>query len=459
VLVMVCLALATLATLRTDDALWLLRVGTDLLKDGVLPATNRYSFTAPDFPWQTHEWLSEVLLALADRVGGEPLLFVLGLGGVWLSVLLVARGAQLQNGSTRAAVLAAIVVTPFIASAGMMLRPYLVGRVLLVIVLGLAPVTASWRRALGMAALFSLWANLHGSFGLGAGVLIVNALVASATERRGAVADLLAAFLGACLTPLGLSGALFPLRYLTMMGQQHSVLDTIVEWQPVGTGPGLVWWLIGTALLAGSLAFSKRPMRERMRDGVIAAAFATLALRAVRGLPDLGVMAAFVAGRHLRVPGPESRLRTWRPAVALAVVLVTAVAVDPVRNALGFDRYLAVRERVHPTPALDDLRRLPHPPRRLFSILDWGGAVLAQQFPTTRVFIDARNDCYPLEVFERHRRILEAGPDALSLLQAAQVDGVLLPPEEPLLTLLQARGWSTAHADDAAVLLTRRVVP
>ncbi len=456
---LLCLTLAALATLRTDDALWLIRVGNDLLAEGVLPTTNRYSFTAPDFPWQTHEWLSEVLLALANRVGGEPLLFALGLGGVWLSVVLVARTAQLKNGSPRAAVLAAFVATPFIASAGMMLRPYLVGRVLLVIVLGLGSVAASWRRALGLAALFSLWANLHGSFGLGAGVLIVNALVAPASERRGALADLFAALVGASLTPLGVAGALFPLRYLTMMGQRHSVLDTIVEWQPVGTGPGLGWWVMGVGLIAASLAFSKRPPRERVRDALIAAAFAALALRAVRGLPDLGVMAAFVAGTHLRAPGPVSALRSSRPALALGVILFLAVTVTPVRNALGFERYLSVRERVHPTAALTALEHLPHPPARLFSTLGWGGAVLAQQFPATRVFIDARNDCYPLEVFERHQRLLEAGPEALSMLGAEKVDGVLLPPDEPLLPLLQASGWQTAHADGEAVLLTSGVVP
>jgi hypothetical protein len=455
VLVMLCVALATLATLRTDDALWLIRVGRDLLAEGVLPSTNRYSFTAPDFPWQTHEWLSEVVLALADRIGGEPLLFTLGLGGVWLCVLLVARAAQRDTGSARAAMLAAIIVTPFIASAGMMLRPYLVGRVLLAVLLGAEPAVASWRRALGIAALFSLWANLHGSFGVGIGVLGVSALFAANTERRAAMVDVLAAGVGASLTPLGLSGALFPFRYLTMMGAQHSVLDTIVEWQPVTPGPGLVLWLAGTLVIVVTLVFSKRPGRERARDAVVALALAALAVRAVRGLPDLGVVAAVFAGRHLRAPGAPVPFRFWRPALALGLTLALGLALAPVRRGLGFERYLAARERLHPTAALEALAALPRTPQRVFSTLGWGGAVLAQQFPRSRVFIDARNDCYPLEVFERHQRILEAGEDVVELLDAAKVDALLLPADEALLPVLERRGWTIAHEDSAAVLLTR----
>ena len=55
----------------SDPDLWIhLLSGRELLAHGVLPLTNIYSYSAPNFRWLHHEWLSEVIMsALFDHYG------------------------------------------------------------------------------------------------------------------------------------------------------------------------------------------------------------------------------------------------------------------------------------------------------------------------------------------------------------------------------------------------------
>ena len=53
-----------------DPDLWgHVRFGTDILKSGRIATLDPYSFTQ-DVPWTNHEWLSELVFAIAYRAGG-----------------------------------------------------------------------------------------------------------------------------------------------------------------------------------------------------------------------------------------------------------------------------------------------------------------------------------------------------------------------------------------------------
>ena len=64
-------AVVAIAITRADVDLWgHVLFGLDSLRDLRLEAADPYSFTS-DRPWVNHEWLSEVILALAWRSGGS----------------------------------------------------------------------------------------------------------------------------------------------------------------------------------------------------------------------------------------------------------------------------------------------------------------------------------------------------------------------------------------------------
>src|SRR5258708_33859545 len=55
--------------LQDGDTFWHVRVGTWILDNAQLPTVDIFSYTALGHPWIATDWLSEVLLATAYRLG------------------------------------------------------------------------------------------------------------------------------------------------------------------------------------------------------------------------------------------------------------------------------------------------------------------------------------------------------------------------------------------------------
>ena len=92
-----------LVPLPAVDLAYQVRAGDEILRTGVIPAVDTYTFTVAGTPWTDQQWLAQVLLALGFRAGGWELLVVLRAALVSLSIgLLVAtamaRGARAADG-------------------------------------------------------------------------------------------------------------------------------------------------------------------------------------------------------------------------------------------------------------------------------------------------------------------------------------------------------------------------
>ncbi len=148
-----------------DPDLWgHLRFGLDLARDGRLTSIDPYSFTQ-DKPWVNHEWLSELLFAIAYGAGGVVGLLLLKTAILAVSVALlvsITRGVRDE------------------------LRWWLVA----IAIFGIGPISAAFRphlwTILGLALLlrilftqrgiwwlpviFAVWANMHGGWIVGAAV-------------------------------------------------------------------------------------------------------------------------------------------------------------------------------------------------------------------------------------------------------------------------------------------------
>lgn len=453
IVALVCILLALACTLRVDDLFWLVRVGQDIVREHHLPTLNRYSFTAPDATWQTHEWLSEVMFYGVHAVGGAAALFAVGLALCWAPIAIVAVGLSRRTQRFAPAVLGTLLVAIETGAAGMMLRPYLIGRVFLALTLTHRPHAKPARAALVSLVAFALWANFHGSFAYGLVVLAIRAVFAERSDRRAWVSALLGGGVGSICTPLGISGVIAPLLYLATLSRSGTTFLSIVrEWQPIQPGgDGWVLWLVPVLAGAVALALSKNRGRQRLGDAVLLFAFAVLALRARRGLPDLGLVAGVVVGTHVAL-GRAGEIRMRWTALPLAALVLAALILLPVRRALGFDRFLAAHARAEPAGALGYLGSSNAPPVRLFNEFDWGGALLATLYPRTQVFIDQRNDCYPTSVFADYVTAMRGGAEGLAVLRAWKVDGALLSRSRPLADDLTRAGWQVGYQDAQAIL-------
>jgi hypothetical protein len=108
-------------------------------------------------------------------------------------------------------------------------------------------------------------------------------------------------------------------------------------------------------------------------------------------------------------------------------------------------------------PAALVARLAAQPAGRLFHHLDWGGAIIHGAWPGQRVFIDARNDCYPAAVWADYLRVHRLEDGWRETLDRWRIEAVAYPRGSALAAALAADGaWREAWGDAGAVLLVRR---
>ena len=333
-----------------------------------IPRADPFTFSVPGKPWVAHEWLSEILLALAYKAGGFVGVALLTGAAAGFAVFVVARAvARDLGGPALAAVgaLAALLVAP-----SLLARPHILA----------LPVFALWTQALfsagdrappaALALLMTLWANLHGGFAVGLALIppiAVEAVLATPAGGRAALARDwaifgLAALAGALINPFGLEGLLFPVRLLDL----HA-LSRIGEWGPESFAhpnalEAVILGLIGVALtrplrlpairlalLLGLLHLSLAHARHEMLLAVIAPMLLAKPLAEAVGAPgaavrfDLraaGLVAAAlaIAGARLFLPPPA--LPAYASTQAALSALPPAARAEPGLNGYAFGGYL-----------------------------------------------------------------------------------------------------------------------
>src|SRR5437762_227920 len=82
-----CSLLISLNNLDPDFG-WHLKSGEYIIDHGI-PTHDIFSYTAPDFPWINHEWLSDVATATLYRIGGFILVAIF-FSILWALAFLVA---------------------------------------------------------------------------------------------------------------------------------------------------------------------------------------------------------------------------------------------------------------------------------------------------------------------------------------------------------------------------------
>ena len=463
----VLLAITVAKGVQDPDYFWHVTTGELIATTGQVPSSDPFSFTWQGQPWTPHEWLSELLIyRLVEAVGSVGALFVFGIfPGLILGVLaavLAARGVRTLPIAV-ASCLAALVLVPYVT-----LRPQAISWLLTAILIGglleLRP--EHRRRSLLLVPFFLLWANLHGLYVIGLGILAVYVVFTLAGRTpmapagRWVVAAAVGAVLASMATPAGPIGVLYPLRYIDA-GDWG--LTNIQEWQsPNFHEPAHL------ALLALILAVAANGGRATpgwlVALSYIGVAMSLLALRnaplaAVMALPTLamGLDARLPERRAPRSRGmPASRQlarRIIEIGVAAVVVAGAALVVVPRSPAQAIQTELQER---FPIAAVDRLERID-PDARVLAQYGWGGYVIWRLHDRGgRVFVDGRNDMYDERILDDYSAIRAADPGWERLVERYGVEAILLPPDVTLVRgPAQSAGWCEAYRDERQVLLLR----
>lgn len=454
---------------RDPDFFWHLTTGQLIAETGRVPTVDPFSFTWAGQPWTLHEWLSELLIyLLVDGVGRIGALIIFGLLPAAivaiLSVMLARQGVRVLAFGVPA-VLTGLVITPYVT-----LRPQAISWLLLAVLLWALMEMRPDRpmRFLLLIPLFILWANLHGVYVIGLGVVATYTLFTllgrtpMSPAWRWVVVGAVGCLLASMVTPAGPAGILYPLRYVD--GGDWG-LANIQEWQSPDFHEPAHLALLGLIVAVGLNAGRNTPGWLVMLSWV-GIAMSLIALRnapiaAVLCLPTLALgMEARLRDRAAKRP---SR-RTRRPRQALgrrlielgaATVIVMgslAVLVPPILGS-GIDRNV---EANFPVAAVDLLLDVD-PDARVLADYGWGGYVINRMYPTGgRVFVDGRNDMYDQAILEDYDAVKDADPGWEAITDRYDVDALLL---SPLTTVTrgpaEAAGWCEAYRDETQVLYLR----
>ncbi len=445
--------LALLGVQRTpDDAFWQIVYGQAILS-GHLPARDAFSWTAAGRPLIVTEWLYDAVLAEASRLSGWA---------VWLLAFgcLAALGGtclRLFAARTRDRALAAILALAALAVAAPFATPL--------------PQLASYALWAGMWAvlerarlrgprvlwlapvLAAVWANVHGTYPLAWGLLLVDTLLSRLPlghtrlaaphhpgTRRWLPAVTALSALATLLTPYGwrLYGRVWAL------GTNPFHLAHIAEFQSPDFHTLYGSAVLGPFLLAVLAAVVLGRRRGPARAVVVGLACLAGTLWAVRLAPYGTIPLGLLAASALRARRPRPAPRAW------PLVLVT----------LAIPLALLVRR---PPPAWPVTAGWPtgaaafvatHLQGRGFNTYAEGSFLLWRWRGDPPVYIDSRGDLYMgTGVLARYVALttLQVAPGPV--LAAGGVRWALLPHGQPLAKVLRLEGWRQAYRGPAAIVL------
>ncbi len=445
------------------DMWWHIKTGQTILATHHWPTVDPYSFTAHGQPWMAFEWLGDVLIGAASRIGGlrglDALLIVAG-SAVMIALYVFAT---IRSGDSKAGFLATLALF-FLASASFTMRSQMFGYLFLVLTLTALELFRQgkqWPIWL-LPPLLLVWVNTHGSFIIGLGVIFVYLVCGLKEFRLGGIEARrwtlkerirLESVFALCLavlpiTPYGTGLAVFPFN--------------VAFSQPVGVGNVLEWRPMPFDQLGGKIFLAM----------VLGFFVVQMALQLKWRLEELVLFLGGVAEAciHVRfillfvpffVPVLATVFARWLPrydrkkdkyvlnAVLMASVIALMWHYFPSKASL--DKKVA---QDFPSQAVEYLRQHPAP-GPMFDEYGFGGYLV---WSGQKVFIDGRSEVYErVGVLSDYLYIMQLKPGALTVLRNYGVQSCLIGRDTPLATVLAALpDWQRVYWDQTSALFVRR---
>lgn len=322
------------------DVYWHLLYGHWILEHQQLPTTDMWSWTFNGAPYRLTQWLGEVSIALAERLGGETGKQIFASAVVTTTIAISYRAARSYLSNRTAAFFVVIACESLLVS--MPCRPQLytfLGLALLSWIATAVHATGRLRALLWVPPLMALWVNLHGGYAIGlamiwlvAGAYLAEAFMSNslATRRRvllALIATALAGTLATLINPYGWGAW----SYTFAVGSLKSVSAGLTaEWVPTSLKDTIGFAYLGVVTgMTAVMAFSRQ--RPTPAEAMIVLALMALGWQASRVSILVSIMLVPWMARYfamtplhdLAFPVTGARLDGMRhvPAAAAAVAI------------------------------------------------------------------------------------------------------------------------------------------
>lgn len=436
-LTMLGLALVAASRALIQPDTWVALVSGREVADHGLPSVERLTLLAQGRQWVDQQWLGQLAIYGVDRVGGVGMVVSVCLAAMLTAFGFAAVSARTRGGSPGALIfwlIAGFLAGPTAALVRTQSLAILLYGVILWLILRDPELRD--RASLWTLPLLVLWANIHGSVLLGAG--LVAAWAFQSMVRRG-IRRLPAVVL--TLAPLAVLASPYAVE---LPGYYHRMLVAppygrqIVEWQRTTLANAPLFFAVAGIC---ALVIVARWRRLRPIDAIVLALTFASALSTVRltlwfGIAVLAIMPPLTSSSKSVKPSEFTRASAG---LAVGVLLIVGIA------ALGWDSH---RSYDGSSKVIKALRREPSTARVAagFTLADW----VLWEAPKLRgrVELDARAEL--LTKNEWH--------DLFVFSPAALRDYKLLVTDRAFASRITRadRQWHLETADRGVVLLQRR---
>jgi hypothetical protein len=459
-------------TMMGSDLWWHIASGRWIWESRTLNFKDPWSFTRHGQPWQSHEWLSDVVFHAWSSLFGMTTLVWWKWSLVVAAFLTFFQVLRKISGSSLAAYIASLIAVA-VGAPFFDIRPqlYSVLGFALLLRLALVPSRLRWLLPIG----FFLWVNLHGGFFFG--LLALTTIFAVARLMGQASRNTLPIWLGclvACLSnPSGPDAFVFPLHYaLTPNSPYLRIGEWKPPWEAGGIRSALYFPSIGLFVIAVAATFLTKlhHKQPRLTFTSLALSLLTLAmsLKSRRFIPLFGiaqslvlapVLAALAAnlGQLLsrRLP-PLQRPGPWRLVLPVAALGLGLAWLWPYPLSSRAFLYLTSQDSF-PVEAMNVVEA-NHLGGKVFAFYEWGGYVDLRTRGDLQVYIDGRADTvFDDQTYRRYTRVLGLAPGWEKIVDDSGADYFLWPKRHHRqIEALRASGqWRTLYADHVAALLIR----
>lgn len=453
--------------IEDGDFFWHLRSGQWIWEHRALPSADPFSFTAKDVnpfrPESTNRipyllkqyWLGQLTLyGIWEAAGSAGIVLLRAFTYAGILAFLFAWMARLAGSSRR------IMPLLFVFLAGNHLvehpseRPQLFTFLFMPILLFLLEKTRkkenvfSGRAFLFLPLLMLVWANTHGGFLLGVGLILIGLLahLADAALKRcnfnkGLVALLASSAMVSIINPNGFS------TLKEYFGTASFYTETILEnMSPIKAALQdhkifTFYWIF---FLIALITVILRAKKMELFHLAIIVSVGVFSLTSIRYMPFFLMTSPLLIGYIA-----ERRPGIWKWAAVAAALTVWIAATD------WSTRFRFEADRSFPKGAVNHMRRTPPPPQ-IFNYYDWGG-YLMYFLPDYKVFIDGRGLVEEMTiVFEK---CLYTG-EWKTIFRSYGINTVVMPSTGsyfPLVAnLIADPEWQVTYRDDTAAIFVRK---
>lgn len=492
---LICAALSW-AVPRPQSDLYLALAGGRDVVEGRLAKVDDWSFATDGRVWVHQNWLADTVIYAAERAGGETGLLVLKgilVAAILAAVVLAAR----ERGAGPAAGLLAAGAAVMSWPQAMILRANLFSLILAPLLLFILYRSRRRRHAIWFGVLLVwIWANTHGAFVFGLGMLGLWTIMHLAAHlrhggsgaawrhgREAVAATVVAVALAALANPFGLANLQVP-----FLVRSNAVWQRLTEWRPLFTSGPLrtptpwIFLAMVAVLILGAVWTRWGGSRSRAKPGrssdpdrvavlgfelILAGILLVMAFQAQRFVLFSAVMLSpLVALQLQRILRPDRRLV---PGLAAAGILVAAAILgsrwlvpfyspdNPLRSPETLFGRMVYRSTDFPVGATTflDANGIAG---RVFNEWRWEG-YLRWRAPQMKVYIGGRaHQAYSAET-ARERYAILSGRDAAARLRGMDVHLALVPLNAIyggfVLSLLQSKAppWAYVYCDRRSALL------